>query len=182
MSSWIVVGFGGVTCGGKTTISNELHKMIPNSVIIHQDDYFHPMGSEVLEYIEEVQHYNWDTVTAIDSERMINDVKQIISSDVSGSPRVLIVEGHFIYDFPTIGDRCDYKFLVKSDKETCRYRRRTRKYKRYDQRYFDEYAWPATEHHYKHALETYKDTVIELDGLSPVSQNLQIILQRLNLA
>lgn len=79
MSSWIVVGLGGVTCGGKTTISNELHKMIPNSVIIHQDDYFHPMGSEVLEYIEEVQHYNWDTVTAIDSERMINDVKQIIS-------------------------------------------------------------------------------------------------------
>lgn len=79
MSPWIVVGIGGVTCGGKTTISNELSKLIPNSVIIHQDDYFHPMGSDVLEYIEEVKHYNWDVVTAIDSERLVNDVEKIIS-------------------------------------------------------------------------------------------------------
>lgn len=78
-NGWIVVGIGGVTCGGKTTIANELQKMIPNSVIIHQDDYYHPMGSDVLEYVEEVQHYNWDTVTAVDSERMLKDIKSIIA-------------------------------------------------------------------------------------------------------
>lgn len=76
--NWIVVGIGGVTCGGKTTIANELHNKISNSVIVHQDDYYHPMGSEVLEYVEEVQHYNWDTITAINVERFTNDVKSIM--------------------------------------------------------------------------------------------------------
>lgn len=77
-NGWIVIGIGGATCSGKTTIANELHNKLPESMLIHQDDYFHPVGSPKLEYIDEVQHYNWDKLSAIDTDRMVDDVHRII--------------------------------------------------------------------------------------------------------
>ena len=77
-SKWIVVGIGGATCSGKTTIANELHKRIPNSVVIHQDDYFLPIGSPQLEYLEEFKHYNWDKLWAIDSDKLISAVQSTV--------------------------------------------------------------------------------------------------------
>ncbi|XP_005405953.1 PREDICTED: nicotinamide riboside kinase 2 isoform X4 [Chinchilla lanigera] len=38
----IVVGIGGVTNGGKTTLTNSLRKALPNCCVIHQDDFFKP--------------------------------------------------------------------------------------------------------------------------------------------
>lgn len=77
-SDWIIVGIGGATCSGKTTVANELHKRIPDSVLIHQDQYYYPMGSEKLEYIEELKHYNWDSLSAFDVDRLVQDVKNIL--------------------------------------------------------------------------------------------------------
>ncbi|EEB95308.1 hypothetical protein MPER_05739, partial [Moniliophthora perniciosa FA553] len=33
----ILVGIGGATCSGKTTLAKHLNRILPNSVIIHQD-------------------------------------------------------------------------------------------------------------------------------------------------
>lgn len=78
-NGWIVIGISGATCSGKTTIANELCNKLTDSVLIHQDDYYHPIGSPKLEYIEELQHYNWDTLSAIDVDRLVNDVQSIIT-------------------------------------------------------------------------------------------------------
>ncbi|KAF8348183.1 hypothetical protein F5887DRAFT_1060348 [Amanita rubescens] len=33
----ILVGIGGATCSGKTTLAKHLHRILPNSIIVHQD-------------------------------------------------------------------------------------------------------------------------------------------------
>ncbi|XP_029398295.1 nicotinamide riboside kinase 2 isoform X1 [Mus pahari] len=38
----LIIGIGGVTNGGKTTLTNSLLKALPNCCVIHQDDFFKP--------------------------------------------------------------------------------------------------------------------------------------------
>lgn len=77
-SNCMIIGIGGATCAGKTTIANELHAKIPESIVIHQDDYYYPIGSPNLEYIEEVGHYNWDVISAINTDKLINEIHSVI--------------------------------------------------------------------------------------------------------
>uniref|UniRef100_A0A8C7YFA8 Muscle-specific beta 1 integrin binding protein 2 n=1 Tax=Oryzias sinensis TaxID=183150 RepID=A0A8C7YFA8_9TELE len=35
-----IIGIGGVTNGGKTTLTNKLIKTLPNCCVVHQDDFF----------------------------------------------------------------------------------------------------------------------------------------------
>ncbi len=77
-SNWIIVGIGGATCSGKTTIARELRDRIQDCTLIHQDDFYFPMGSPRLEFIEELQHYNWDTVSAVDFDKLVAEIQSVI--------------------------------------------------------------------------------------------------------
>uniref|UniRef100_A0A3B4YYV0 Muscle-specific beta 1 integrin binding protein 2 n=1 Tax=Stegastes partitus TaxID=144197 RepID=A0A3B4YYV0_9TELE len=37
-----IIGIGGVTNGGKTTLTDRLIKNLPNCCVLHQDDFFKP--------------------------------------------------------------------------------------------------------------------------------------------
>ncbi|THH14807.1 hypothetical protein EW146_g5586 [Bondarzewia mesenterica] len=65
----ILVGIGGATCSGKTTLAKHLRRLLPNSFIIHQDDFAPPQDTLPIHPTLGVQ--DWDSApTAIDWPRM----------------------------------------------------------------------------------------------------------------
>ncbi|KAG6861683.1 hypothetical protein C0995_013252 [Termitomyces sp. Mi166 len=54
----ILVGVGGATCSGKTTLAKHLRRILPDSVIIHQDDFAPPQELVPIHPIYNVQ--DWD--------------------------------------------------------------------------------------------------------------------------
>ncbi|KAF9219557.1 P-loop containing nucleoside triphosphate hydrolase protein [Gyrodon lividus] len=73
-----LVGVGGATCSGKTTLAKHLREILPNSVIIHQDDFAPPQELIPVHPVYKVQ--DWDAPQgAIDWPRLrtfLNNVKQ----------------------------------------------------------------------------------------------------------
>ncbi|KAH7883127.1 hypothetical protein F5I97DRAFT_1960381 [Phlebopus sp. FC_14] len=55
----ILVGVGGATCSGKTTLAKHLKNILPNSVIIHQDDFAPP--PELIPYHPDYNVQDWDS-------------------------------------------------------------------------------------------------------------------------
>lgn len=64
-------------------------------------------------------------------------------------------------------------------KEVSRLRRYTRRYKRYDERYFDIYSWPFYEKYRNDVFHSYTDLVV-LDGDLDLEINKNRILSDLN--
>ncbi|KAG2078644.1 P-loop containing nucleoside triphosphate hydrolase protein [Suillus decipiens] len=75
----ILVGIGGATCSGKTTLAKHMKDILPNStIIVKQDDFFLP--EEMLSTHQGLNTKNWDAPSAIDWPRMrkfLRDVKDI---------------------------------------------------------------------------------------------------------
>ncbi|KAG2361571.1 P-loop containing nucleoside triphosphate hydrolase protein [Suillus spraguei] len=74
----ILVGVGGATCSGKTTLAKHMKDILPNSLIVQQDDFFLP--EEMLSTHPGLNIKNWDAPSAIDWPRMrefLRDVKDI---------------------------------------------------------------------------------------------------------
>lgn len=93
---WLIVGISGVTCGGKTTLTDTLRryllddasKLIDDSVVgavkvgkirtIHQDVYFLAENDPRHKRIAELNHNNWEVPTALDMSRMLDDIYSIL--------------------------------------------------------------------------------------------------------
>ncbi|KAL5524140.1 hypothetical protein ACEPAG_8313 [Sanghuangporus baumii] len=72
----ILVGVGGATCSGKTTLAKHLRRCIPNSIIIHQDDFAPPQ--ELIPIHSEYGVQDWDDPPgAIDWPRMRNFLREV---------------------------------------------------------------------------------------------------------
>ncbi|KAJ7721140.1 hypothetical protein B0H16DRAFT_1677906 [Mycena metata] len=62
----IVVGIGGARCSGKTTLAKHLQRMLPNSIVIHQD----PQELLPIHPVHNIR--DWDTApSAIDWPRLV---------------------------------------------------------------------------------------------------------------
>ncbi|KAJ7718023.1 P-loop containing nucleoside triphosphate hydrolase protein [Mycena maculata] len=72
----ILVGIGGATCSGKTTLAKHLKRILPNSVIIHQDDFTPPQEQVPMHPVHNVQ--DWDAAPgAIVWPRMISFLREV---------------------------------------------------------------------------------------------------------
>ncbi|KAF9523474.1 P-loop containing nucleoside triphosphate hydrolase protein [Crepidotus variabilis] len=76
MPKVLLIGVGGPTCSGKTTIAKHLNRILPNSVIIHQDDFAPPEEFIPIHPVHKVQ--DWDTAEgAISWDRLIDFLRQV---------------------------------------------------------------------------------------------------------
>ncbi|XP_075954263.1 nicotinamide riboside kinase 2-like [Anarhichas minor] len=177
-----IIGIGGVTNGGKTTLTNTLLKTLPNCCVVHQDDFFKkPHQIEV----GEDGFRQWDVISAMDMEAMVNTVegwqenpvKFARSHGVSLSPaaeesdseegiHILIVEGFLIYNYKPLIDIYDKCFYISIPNEECKRRRSTRTYTLPDPPgLFDGHVWPMYLKHRKE-MENNCGRIEYLDGMT----------------
>ncbi|GFG37366.1 hypothetical protein Cfor_08493 [Coptotermes formosanus] len=77
---WLVIGVSGATCSGKSTLAQSLHKELPGSYLVCQDDFFLPVDSERHTLIPALNHFNWEIMTSLDMEQMHSVIENHLSS------------------------------------------------------------------------------------------------------
>ncbi|PNF38051.1 hypothetical protein B7P43_G02355 [Cryptotermes secundus] len=78
---WLIVGVSGATCSGKSTVAQSLHKQLPGSFLVCQDDFFLPVDSQQHTLIPALNHINWEIMTSLDMEKMHAVIENCLFSD-----------------------------------------------------------------------------------------------------
>ncbi|XP_003216581.2 nicotinamide riboside kinase 1 isoform X1 [Anolis carolinensis] len=175
----LVIGLGGVTNGGKTTLSRKLKDQFPNCTIISQDDFFKP-ESEVA--IDDNGFLQYDVLDALYMEKMVMSIRSWMSNPEDsvltrpperthvGQKRaeeihILIVEGFLLYNYKPLSDIWDKKYFLTIPYEECKRRRSKRIYNPPDPPgYFDGHVWPMYLKH-KKEMEENETGIVYLDGM-----------------
>ncbi|GAB0204456.1 nicotinamide riboside kinase 1 [Grus japonensis] len=175
----LVIGLGGVTNGGKTTLAEKLKKMLPNCDIISQDDFFKP-ESEV--ETDEHGFKLYDVLDALYMDEMVKTIRNWMKSPASSGvvmrePQstcdklkntedvyILIVEGFLLYNYEPLNELWDRRYFLTLPYEECKRRRSTRVYQPADTPgYFDGHVWPMYLK-YKNEVEENANNIVYLDG------------------
>ncbi|XP_069623915.1 nicotinamide riboside kinase 2 [Ranitomeya imitator] len=171
----IILGIGGVTNGGKTTLTKRLFGVLPNCCVIHQDDFFKP--PDQIE-VGEDGFKQWDVITSIDMEAMVTTVTAwvedpvkfarshgIAPSDLDEDVQILILEGFLLYNNKILSDLCLERYYLSIPYEECKRRRSGRNYSVPDPPgLFDGHVWPMYLKHRKEMKDSAVSTVA-IDGL-----------------
>lgn len=165
--SAVVVGLGGVTNGGKTTMCKSLEKIFSSDrynlkiQTLHLDDYFRPDDDPHHKHLKKFNHHDWDCLEALNIDRFLEDF-QLIHDKCD----LLLVEGFLIFNLPVnskIDYRFDFAYYFDLPYEECRERRAQRHYDPPDpEGYFEEHVWQAYTKAKKQAFEQEKNANIQL--------------------
>lgn len=188
----LVVGVGGITNGGKSTLSQSLHQQIPNSCIIAQDSYFKedsvvPVDSSGFKQYDMLDALHMDTMMShiylwkSNPESFLRD--HGLNTEPAAQPDtedvfVLIVEGFLIFNHRALNELFDQRYFLEIPYDVCKTRRGSRVYKPPDPPgYFDGHVWPM---YLKNKLEMLDvaSGIMYLDGLKPKEELLTAVSEK----
>ncbi|XP_008835294.1 nicotinamide riboside kinase 2 isoform X2 [Nannospalax galili] len=170
-----IVGIGGMTNGGKTTLTNSLQKALPNCCVIHQDDFFKPQDQIP---VGDDGFKQWDVLESLDMEAMLGTVKAWVKKPqkfarahgVTLQPHdpgthILLIEGFLLYSYKPLLDLYSRRYFLTVPYEECKRRRSKRNYTVPDPPgLFDGHVWPMYQK-YKQEMERDGVEVVCLDGM-----------------
>lgn len=77
--SLLIVGIGGPSSSGKTTVARALHTLLPNATLIHLDDFYYPDEQIPVDPVKKVA--NWDCPEAIDWDKFKQYMESVRLTD-----------------------------------------------------------------------------------------------------
>ncbi|XP_003277072.2 nicotinamide riboside kinase 2 isoform X2 [Nomascus leucogenys] len=183
----LIVGIGGMTNGGKTTLTNSLLRALPNCCVIHQDDFFKPQDQIA---VGEDGFKQWDVLESLDMEAMLDTVQAWLSSPqkfarahgVSVQPEasdthILLLEGFLLYSYKPLVDLYSRRYFLTVPYEECKWRRSTRNYTVPDPPgLFDGHVWPMYQK-YRQEMEANAVEVVYLDGMKSREELFREVLE-----
>ncbi|XP_066903564.1 nicotinamide riboside kinase 1 isoform X3 [Halyomorpha halys] len=180
--NWLVVGLCGVTNSGKTSLAKALQARYPGAHYICQDSYFRPVTWPGHVYVPEVDHFNWDVMSALDMETMVKDVHQLVDGEPEGSEQgILILDGFLLLCHQEISEMCNIKVYIDLEYEEVKRRRDTRSYDPPDPPgYFDKIVWPESRVVREKIISTFSRELLLLNGKDPVETNTDKISVKMN--
>ncbi|KAJ1665696.1 ribosylnicotinamide kinase [Coemansia sp. RSA 1646] len=75
MTATIVFGLSGPSCSGKTTVALNLLKLFPQTIVIHQDDFYKPDNQ--IPVNEALRIQDWDCPTSFDMQAMVKSIRSL---------------------------------------------------------------------------------------------------------
>ncbi|KAJ8708873.1 hypothetical protein PYW08_010255 [Mythimna loreyi] len=177
-NDWIIIGISGVTCGGKTSLANQLKNTLTPVYLFHQDKYFYPDDSPQHVKCPGLPHNNYDILGALDMGAMRADIAATLqgqdrahhSSTEQGEhkfqvpgKKFLVAEGFTVLNYKPIMDMCDFRYYFVLEYGECLLRRSYRLYDPPDiAGYFEQCVWPE---HIKYRAEIERDPRVRIiDG------------------
>ncbi|XP_051923256.1 nicotinamide riboside kinase 1 isoform X2 [Hippocampus zosterae] len=186
----VIVGVGGMTNGGKSTLSRSLKEKIPNSVIIAQDSFF---KDDSVVPVDGNGFKQYDTLDALHMDAMMSQVdawrrdpqaflkeagqtaKRVTSS--ANHVFVLIVEGFLIFNHRPLNQLMNKRYFLEVPYDICKKRRSLRVYKPPDPPgYFDGHVWPMYLRN-RQEMESTATGILFLDGLRSKEELLAAVYQ-----
>lgn len=82
--SLVIVGIGGPSSSGKTTVARALQLLIPQAKLIHLDDFYYP--DDQIPVNKEHNVANWDCPEAIDWSKFSNYIRELRENDGAALP------------------------------------------------------------------------------------------------
>ncbi|XP_030630353.1 nicotinamide riboside kinase 1 [Chanos chanos] len=176
----LIVGIGGVTNGGKTTLSRSLQERLPNSCVISQDNFFKDNSVVPVDHNGFKQY---DVLSALHMDRMMSAIEDWLRDPQTFmtshglpvthpvSPRkqdkdvfILIVEGFLIFNYAPLNSLIRKRYFLDVPYEVSKERRSSRVYSPPDPPgYFDGHVWPMYLKNREEMESMVKDMVF-LDG------------------